>query len=54
MDHVISGPCYEGTILQRNYRKITIYSLIKFVKFHAEKIWEPMYVLDCYNSKVTS
>ena len=24
MDHVISEPCYDGTILQRNYRKMTI------------------------------
>ena len=24
MDHVISEPCYKETILQRNYRKITI------------------------------
>ena len=23
MDHVISEPCYKGTILQRNYRKMT-------------------------------
>ena len=24
MDHVISELCYKGTILQRNYRKMTV------------------------------
>ena len=32
---VISEPCYKWTILQKNYRKMTI------VKFHGKKIWEP-------------
>ena len=25
MDHVISEPCYKGTIVLRNFRKTTIY-----------------------------
>ena len=25
MDHVISEPCYKGAILQRKYRKMTIF-----------------------------
>ena len=25
LDHVISEPCYKGIILQRNYRKMTIW-----------------------------
>ena len=43
MDRVISEPCYKGTILQRNYRKMTIkwsFSYNSFVKFHGTKIWE--------------
>ena len=41
MDRVLSQPCYKGTILQRNYRKITIiwsFSYNLFVKFHGEKM----------------
>ena len=37
MDRDISGPCYKGTILQRNYRKMTIkwsFSYNSFVKFY--------------------
>ena len=40
MDHVISELCYKGTILQRNYRKMTIpwsFSYNSFVKFHGKK-----------------
>ena len=43
MDRVISELCYKGTILQRNYRKMTIkwsFSYNSFVKFHGTKIWE--------------
>ena len=46
MDRVISDPCYKGTILQRNYRKMTIkwsFSYNSFVKFHGTKIWEPQH-----------
>ena len=37
MDHVIFELCYNETILQRNYRKMTIlwsFSNNSFVKFH--------------------
>ena len=43
MDCAISEPCYKGTILQRNYRKMTIkwsFSYNSFVKFHGTKICE--------------
>ena len=46
MDHVISEMCYEGAILQRNHRKMTIlwsFSSNSFVKFHVKNIWEPLY-----------
>ena len=46
MDHVISEACDKGTILQRNYRKMTIkwsFSYNSFVKFHGTKIWEPQH-----------
>ena len=36
MDCNISELYYKGTILQRNYREMT---LIYFVKFHGKKIW---------------
>ena len=39
-------PCYKGTILQRNYRKITIlwsFSYNSFVKFQGKGIWEPLH-----------
>ena len=42
MDHVISESCYIGSILQRNYRKMTIswsFSYNSFVKFRGKKIW---------------
>ena len=41
MDHVISELCYRGTILQGNYRKMTIlwsFSYNSFVKFHGKII----------------
>ena len=53
MDHVISEPYYKvGTILQKNYRKVTIlwsFSYNSYVKFCGNKIWEPHY--DCVISK---
>ena len=42
----LSEPCYKGTILQRNYRKMTIkwpFSYNFFVKFHGTKNWEPQH-----------
>ena len=46
---VISEPCYKGSILQRNYRKMTSiswsFSYNSFVKFHVKKIWSHMIVL---------
>ena len=57
--HVISELCYKGTILQRNYRKMTIKTILQrnyqkmtilwsfsynfFVKFYGRKIWEPQH-----------
>ena len=44
MNRVISESCYDGTILQRNYRKMTIswsFSYNSFVKFYGQKIWKP-------------
>ena len=41
LDHVINESCYKRTILQRNYRKMTIswsFSYNSFVKFHGKKI----------------
>ena len=38
--------CHEGTILHRNYRKLTMqwsFSYNSFVKFHGKKIWEPQH-----------
>ena len=46
MDCVISELCYKETILQRNYRKMTIkwsFSYNSFVKFHGTKNWEPQH-----------
>ena len=40
MDSVISALCYKGTILQRNYMKMTIswsFSYNYFVKFHGKE-----------------
>ena len=39
MYHVLSEACYKGTILQKNYRKMTIpwsFSYNPFVKFHGK------------------
>ena len=53
MDCVISELCYKGTILQRNYRKMTIkwsFYYNSLVKFHGTKIWEPQHdLIPCYN-----
>ena len=46
MDRVISESCYKETILQRNYRKMTIswsFSFNSFVKFHGKRIWDPQH-----------
>ena len=46
MDCVIRELCYKGTILQRNYEKLTIsWSFLynSFVKFHGKTIWEPQH-----------
>ena len=43
MGCIICEPCYKGTILQRNYRKMTILwsvSYNSFVKFLCKKNWE--------------
>ena len=48
MHQVISESCYKGTILQRNYRKMTIlwsFSCYSFVKYCGKKTREPH---DCY------
>ena len=39
---VIHELCYKGTILNSNYKKMTI-SYNSFVKFHGEKNWEPQH-----------
>ena len=42
--HVISELCYKGSILQRNYLKMTIswqFSYNSFVIFHGKRILEP-------------
>ena len=51
MNHVI-----KGTILKRNYRKMTIswsFFYNSFVKFHGKNNWEPqmtiLYPNPCYN-----
>ena len=44
LDLVMSKSCYKGTILQTNYRKMTIkwsFSYKSFVKFHGKKKLEP-------------
>ena len=46
MDCVIGTSYYKGTILQRNYRKMTIpwsFSYNFFAKLHGKKIWEPQH-----------
>ena len=53
IDCVISESCYNGTILQRNYRKMTIlwsFSYNSFVNFHGTKNWEPEH--DCVISNL--
>ena len=56
MNPFISELCYKGTILQRNYRKMTIkwsFSLNSFVKFHCKKFGSHnmtvLYPNLCYN-----
>ena len=52
---VLSDLCHEGTILQRNYRKMTIlwsFSFNSFVKFHGKKNREHYNISTvnpCYN-----
>ena len=44
MDCVISEPSYKGTVLQRNYMKVTIswsFFYNSLVKFHVKKNLEP-------------
>ena len=44
IDSVVSEPRYKWTILQRNYRKMTVewnFSNYSFIKFHCEEILEP-------------
>ena len=44
MDRVISELCCKETLLQKNYRKMTIYGHFpynSFVKLHGKNIWEP-------------
>ena len=46
MDSVKIELCRIGTILQMNYRKMTItwsFSYNSVVKFHGKKDWEPQY-----------
>ena len=46
MDGVISESCYKGTVLQRNYRNMTIswsFSYNYFVKFLGKIFWEPQH-----------
>ena len=40
MDCVISDPCSKGTVLQRNYRKMTIKFLNEKL-YGQKKKWEP-------------
>ena len=52
MDHVISERCYKVTILQRNYKKMTIlwsFSYYSYVKFHGKEIFgSHKLTLQCY------
>ena len=46
MEHVISELCHKGTILQRNYRKITVswsFSYYFFVRYAMEKNLGPQH-----------
>ena len=41
MDYVVSGPFHKGTILQQNYRKMTIHDNFFYnssVKLHGKKL----------------
>ena len=50
MGHVIGESCFKGTILQRNYRKMTMsFSYNSFVKFHGKIFWEPQHDRVFYN-----
>ena len=58
MDSVISEPCYKGTILKRNCRKITTSWLISYnflflyncvVKFFGSDNMTVLYSNQCYN-----
>ena len=56
MDQVISELFYNGAIIQRNYRKMTIlwsFSYYSFVKFHSKKFGSHtttvFYPNPCYN-----
>ena len=40
MDPITSESCYNGTIIQRNYRKMTIL----FVEFLGKNIWELQHI----------
>ena len=46
-----SESCYKGTILQRNYRKMTIMVIFLYLlgKISWQKNWEPQH--DCFISK---
>ena len=57
MNCVINEMCYEGTILQRNYRKMTIkwsFSYNSFVKFHGKKLQYGIISNPCYIYTVDS
>ena len=48
MYHVASESCYEGIILQRNYRKMTIlwsFAYNSFVKFYVKNMGHNMTLL---------
>ena len=52
MGHVTSEMCFKETILQGNYRKMTIlwsFSYDSFVKFHGSHTMTVLYPNLCYN-----
>ena len=51
MDHFIGELSYKGTILQINYRKMTIFSYNCFEKIHGKKFLAAsmLYLNLCYN-----
>ena len=55
IDHAIGESCYKGTILQRNYRNLTIkvkrlsFSYNSFVKFHGKKFGSHNMIMLCPN-----